>query len=268
MILNKFLLALMVVGLTPFLLGSAYGGSLSIGVSENSQFLEGTGIDVFTDIPCDGFDPQNLQTGCFDYEIENTFVFYDPNAGAWHKHLQDPNNDCQSPICTLTETITIFSGGPDWNDWHEVLFEPDGATWIDVKVTINPGPGQIVLTDSDDNVVIGDTNTGDDTVWIFFDEPLPVGTVLLIEKTWELSGATPDPFPDHPLGEVTILQFPSVPDDEPPPPPTPPIVGGELLPIDNTALLLAGLQTSAIWMLPVLAGAAGAGFAAFKLRRK
>jgi len=45
-------------------------------------------------------------------------------------------------------------------------------------------------------------------------------------------------------------------------------VGGELLPIDSTALMLAGLQSSAIWMLPVLAGAAGAGFAAFKLRRK
>jgi len=47
-----------------------------------------------------------------------------------------------------------------------------------------------------------------------------------------------------------------------------PVVGGELLPLDSTALVLAGLQTSAIWMLPVLAGAAGAGFAAFKIRRK
>ena len=46
------------------------------------------------------------------------------------------------------------------------------------------------------------------------------------------------------------------------------VVGGELLPIDSTALMLAGLQSSAIWMLPVLAGAAGLGFAAFKLRRK
>jgi len=45
-------------------------------------------------------------------------------------------------------------------------------------------------------------------------------------------------------------------------------VGGELLSIDSTALVLAGLQSSAIWMLPVLAGAAGAGIAAFKLRRK
>jgi len=36
-------------------------------------------------------------------------------------------------------------------------------------------------------------------------------------------------------------------------------VGGELLPIDNTALMLAGLQTSAIWMIPIVVGAAGAG---------
>ena len=36
------------------------------------------------------------------------------------------------------------------------------------------------------------------------------------------------------------------------------VVGGELLQIDSTALVLAGLQSSAIWMLPILAGAAGA----------
>ena len=43
-------------------------------------------------------------------------------------------------------------------------------------------------------------------------------------------------------------------------------VGGEFLPIDSTALVLAGLQTSAIWMLPVLAGVAGAGFYLIKFR--
>jgi len=46
------------------------------------------------------------------------------------------------------------------------------------------------------------------------------------------------------------------------------VIGGSILEIDTTSLLLAGIQSSAIWMLPVLAGAAGAGFAAFKLRRK
>ncbi len=36
-------------------------------------------------------------------------------------------------------------------------------------------------------------------------------------------------------------------------------VGGEILPIDSAVLMLAGIQSSAIWMLPVLAGALGAG---------
>jgi len=45
-----------------------------------------------------------------------------------------------------------------------------------------------------------------------------------------------------------------------------PIVGGEFLPIDSTALLLAGLQTSAIWIIPTLAGLAGAGFYLIKFR--
>jgi len=48
--------------------------------------------------------------------------------------------------------------------------------------------------------------------------------------------------------------------------PCPIVVGGEFLPIDSTALILAGLQTSAIWMLPVLAGVAGAGFYLIKFR--
>jgi len=44
------------------------------------------------------------------------------------------------------------------------------------------------------------------------------------------------------------------------------LVGGELLSIDSTALVLAGLQSSAIWMLPVLAGAAGVGAYYIKTR--
>jgi len=49
-------------------------------------------------------------------------------------------------------------------------------------------------------------------------------------------------------------------------PPDDDIIGGEFLPIDSTALLLAGLQSSAIWMLPLLAGAAGVGAYYIKTR--
>jgi hypothetical protein len=44
------------------------------------------------------------------------------------------------------------------------------------------------------------------------------------------------------------------------------VVGGELLQVDSAALLLAGLQSSAIWMIPILAGAVGAGTYYIKTR--
>ncbi len=43
-------------------------------------------------------------------------------------------------------------------------------------------------------------------------------------------------------------------------------VGGTLLSIDNTALLLAGIQNSTVWMLPALVGIAGAGAYYIRIR--
>jgi len=44
------------------------------------------------------------------------------------------------------------------------------------------------------------------------------------------------------------------------------LVAGEFLLIDSTALMLAGLSSSAIWMIPTLAGIAGAGLYLIKFR--
>jgi hypothetical protein len=44
------------------------------------------------------------------------------------------------------------------------------------------------------------------------------------------------------------------------------LVGGEILQIDNTAFLLAGISQSAAWMIPTLAGLAGAGVYLVKFR--
>ena len=44
------------------------------------------------------------------------------------------------------------------------------------------------------------------------------------------------------------------------------VIGGEIIPIEATSLLLAGLQTSVIWMLPVIVGAAGVGAFYIKTR--
>ena len=43
------------------------------------------------------------------------------------------------------------------------------------------------------------------------------------------------------------------------------VIGGEIIPVDTTALLLAGSQTSLVWILPLLLG--GAGLAVFRLRK-
>ena len=53
----------------------------------------------------------------------------------------------------------------------------------------------------------------------------------------------------------------------PTPPPTNP-VGGEILPIDMTALFVAGAMTNAFWMIPTLGVIAGTALALFKIKRK
>ena len=44
-------------------------------------------------------------------------------------------------------------------------------------------------------------------------------------------------------------------------------VGGTVLPIDSTALLVAGAYTTASWMIPVIVSAVGIGLAVFTLKR-
>jgi len=46
------------------------------------------------------------------------------------------------------------------------------------------------------------------------------------------------------------------------------IVGGDFLSLDTTALMLTGLQSSAIWMLPILAGVAGSAFGVLYIKSR
>jgi len=46
------------------------------------------------------------------------------------------------------------------------------------------------------------------------------------------------------------------------------LIGGTSIPIDTTALLLAGFNTNSIWMIPTVLGLVGAGIVLFKLKRK
>jgi len=44
-------------------------------------------------------------------------------------------------------------------------------------------------------------------------------------------------------------------------------VAGELLPLDNTSLFLAGIQSMTVWMIPTVLGLAGAGVYLVKFRK-
>ena len=44
------------------------------------------------------------------------------------------------------------------------------------------------------------------------------------------------------------------------------LIAGELLPLDSSALMIAGLTTSAVWMIPAVAGLAGAAVFLIKFR--
>jgi len=45
------------------------------------------------------------------------------------------------------------------------------------------------------------------------------------------------------------------------------VIGGTLIPIDTTALLVAGVQSISMWMIPILVAAVGIGLAVFTLKR-
>jgi len=44
-------------------------------------------------------------------------------------------------------------------------------------------------------------------------------------------------------------------------------VAGELLPLDSTALFLAGIQSMTVWMIPTILGLAGVGVYLVKFRK-
>jgi len=88
------------------------------------------------------------------------------------------------------------------------------------------------------------------------DSQIPNGDGFIEEWRCEPNPDFEDIFFRLTTNEVSNIEIHTVSKDVPPPPK----VGGEFLPIDSTALVLAGLQSSAIWMLPVLAGVAGSAF--------
>jgi len=160
-------------------------------------------------------------------------------------------------ITVLGNTQTAYAGGGFCDvspSEVDVILAPGASSQVIPKnIDCNGGPSNVdINTDdcSDKGIDVSFDNTGiPNFLWegdetITNDDNAVPGVVICL-----VSFAVENPF-----GIVVISQSITVKTLQPP------LVGGDFLPIDSTVLVLAGLQTSAIWMLPVLAGVAGSAF--------
>ena len=173
-------------------------------------------------------------------------------------------------------------------DLHFVNFGTLGSIQFFIYADASGQPGNLLASGNAIDVEINSIGDGFDEVWFLLDEPFLANAG---ERYWFGLHTTDNvltswaPSTDVGFGEAfhQSFEFPPItfidrgPDDTPefrvhlwfqltghPPD----VVGGELLPIDSTALMLAGLQTSAIWMLPVLAGVAGSAFGVLYIKSR
>jgi len=89
------------------------------------------------------------------------------------------------------------------------------------------------------------------TTWMFECQPNPDFEVIGFERTDFTPGVL----------SVTVWTTSFVPDAVPK-------VAGQLLPLDGTALFLAGIQSMTVWMIPTVLGLAGAGVYLVKFRKQ
>jgi len=190
--------------------------------------------------PCNGSPPQD---GCAEDIIET--VTFCPTCGPWVKTF-DAEDTFGGPavngaVIHVHEFLTIQ--GTDWSDWHERIITPG---WIYV---INPPTTPIITTPAGVTPTI--VAMAPNELWIDFDPPLlesqqpPQLTILKYMECTLPGGCN---------SIVVVEQFPTV---EIP-------VGGTMIPIDTTALLLAGVQSISMWMIPVVI----AGIGVFVIKRR
>ena len=164
-----------------------------------------------------------------------------------------------------TSTAIAVAVGPVFPEFGPAIaFAPDGTLYMTEQsfscsdpnsiFTLNPDTAQVLTT------VALPNNRDPDALGIRSD-----GTLFASESN--ICGNASNIYTINPAtGQVTgigsglngisdIVFFPA------------PKVAGELLPLDNTALLLAGFSSIAIWMVPAILGVAGAGIYFIKTRK-
>ena len=203
--------------------------------SENSYLAEWTDLDPVPD--SSNLPPDSVSQGQSSFDLFDLDDFFNnPSAGSLAFCNDDGNGAC---VFTL----------PNFIDDLE-------KKWVRVQVTYTgdaPGDGSMIANDNggqggfDDctNLVRQEPNAG-----FYYEDFECLPNPDLEQYTTTLPQGT----------QVTqiVVDTISFDGDEPPLPPSRP-VGGELIPLDTTGLLVAGAQMNAAWMIPVIVS--GIGFA-------
>lgn len=180
-----------------------------------------------------------------------------------------------APVAPLPPGTILNAGGSA--DIH-VTFAAEGASTTESLTGLPVGPG-VPFTPAPSAGVTTFVNTG--TGFVAYPGPMrwlkdglpatpatvdttvyPVGTTIWVEEC-----DFTDPDGDNvqqPASEPSAIAANSFLIVTPPPK----VVGGEIMPVDMVALFVAGMTTSAVWMIPTLGGIAGTAVAFFKIKRK
>jgi len=190
------------------------------------------------------FDNWEILTLSGDYDLSNVIVSPvtdDPNNPGLRYVTNNLSVSAVEFIAWEIEyDVSTLSGDPLIKDYSLELtkFSPDSFDFSPriEEDTVPPGPSFIGVTPSqlEDEAFFNPTNT------------------LRVQLTVTVSGAS---------GSNSLEEFVALYSQVPPPQ-----VAGELLPLDSTALLIGGLTSMSVWMVPTVLGLAGVGVYLVKFR--
>ena len=224
-----------------FLALIAFSVWLLVPVGAQNAFAFDVGPSTTISPTVELFTEEEISPIATGWDISSRIIKHDPNAGQWLKSLMRDSTVTFFPK-TLIETIVVDPTSDPFSDWHETLDanpaqQPSCFVWSSRAgfFAQNLPPGTTLsVTFSPDRKLVD---------WAF-DPPIPPGHEFSLFKFIDCDSAI------GPLALVIdVLQFPTV----------PVLIGGTLIPIDTTALLLVGAQTNAAWMIPVIVSAIGIG---------
>ena len=184
-------------------------------------------------------DDDGVEDGNF---IRTVTIKYCPECGPWIK-IFNTGFVSNTNSFYLEETINVEPNDPGTvpiSDWHEIMVPSNPTAPDAIWGTSCTAPDGSTFSP---NVVTPDgifppSMMSPLGIWFDF-PPVPPGSSFTVFKCFELITNFP----------IEVHEWPTVPS----------AVGGEFIGIDTTAVLAAGAQYTAAWMIPVIVSAIGIG---------